>query len=137
MVETASPGRLLLMLYDAAIKNLEMAKLALADKNIVASHNALVKAQDIIQELKCSLNMEIELSQTLYGLYEYMYLQLVQANVRKDVEPVLEVQGFLAELRAVWDEAIRKTSVTAAAVARPAEESAPAPVELKSLNIKG
>ncbi len=108
-VETASPGKLLLMLYDAAIRNLDKAQQAISEKDINASHKYLLKAQDIIKEFMCTLNMDYEVSKSLFSLYEYMLNQLIQANVKKDPQLVVEVRGYLAELRETWQIALRST----------------------------
>ncbi|MGE5418046.1 MAG: flagellar export chaperone FliS [Acidobacteriota bacterium] len=108
MIETASPAKLLLMLYDAAIRNLERSKKAIDDKDNEATHKHLVKAQDIILELMYSLNMDFEISKSLFSLYEYMHHQLIQANVKKNKELIDEVLTFMVELRNTWDEAIKK-----------------------------
>ncbi|MGE5404693.1 MAG: flagellar export chaperone FliS [Candidatus Saccharibacteria bacterium] len=112
MIETASPAKLLLMLYDAAIRNLERAKQAIDDKDNEATHKHLVKAQDIILELMYSLNMDYEISKSLFSLYEYMHHQLVQANVKKNKEMIDEVLTFMVELRNTWDEAIKKLAAS-------------------------
>lgn len=109
MIETASPGRLLLMLYDAAVQNLDLARKGLADGNIPSVHKHLVKTQDIVMELMSTLNMEYEISKNLYSLYDYLYRRLVQANVEKSAELVDEVRGFIVELRDTWREAVKRT----------------------------
>ncbi len=109
-VETASPGKLLLMLYNGAIRNLDRAVRAIADNDLESAHTMLVKTQDIIIEFMCTLNMDYEIAEKLLGLYEYMHQQLIKANINKDVEIIKEVQGFLVELRDVWQEALNKTA---------------------------
>lgn len=111
-VETASPGKLLLMLYDAAIRNLDKAQQAILEKDIPTSHKNLVKTQDIIKEFMCTLNMDYEISKNLFSLYEYMLQQLVQANVKKDPELVAEVRGYLTDLRETWQTALRGSTAT-------------------------
>jgi len=111
-VETASPGKLLLMLYNAAIRDLESAIQRIAEKDLEAAHKLIIKAQDIITEFMCTLNMDYEISEKLLSLYEYLHHRLVEANVRKDVEIITEVLGFLVELRDTWQEAVNKTSGT-------------------------
>ncbi|NSW83193.1 MAG: flagellar export chaperone FliS [Syntrophothermus sp.] len=113
-VETASPGTLLLMLYDAAIQNLEGAKRAIEGNDMAGAHNYLTRAQDIVLELMSTLNMEYQISKSLWSLYDYLYRQLVQANVKKSLELVEEVYGFMTELRDTWREAVRKAGRTAA-----------------------
>lgn len=116
-VETAGPGKLLLMLYNAAIRDLESAIQKIAEKDLEAAHKLIIKAQDIITEFMCTLNMDYEISGKLLSLYEYLHHRLVEANVRKDVEIITEVRGFLVELRDTWQEAVNKTSGAAQRVA--------------------
>ena len=103
-VETASPGQLVVMLYDACISHCKAAQeaIAAADRDRAARH--LLKAQDIIAELMSALNVGAggELAVRLLSLYEYMYRRLVHANVRKDAEAAREVERLLTELRGAW-----------------------------------
>lgn len=116
-VETAGPGKLLLMLYNAAIRDLESAIQKIAEKDLEAAHKLIIKAQDIITEFMCTLNMDYEISGKLLSLYEYLHHRLIEANVSKDVEIITEVQGFLVELRDTWQEVVNKTSGAAQRVA--------------------
>lgn len=106
-VESTSPGRLLVMLYDGAIKDVDTAKKAIADKDMNTAHQQLVKAQDIILELMATLNMDYKISASLFNLYEYLHYQLVQANLKKDTQILDEVRTFLVELRNTWEEAMK------------------------------
>jgi len=117
-VQTASPEKILIMLYDGAIQFLNKAKKELENKNIQEVHNNIVGAQKIIAEFMNTLDLEIggETAVNLYNLYDYMHYRLVQANIKKDVEMVDEVLGHLKDLKATWEEAIKiaqreKTSV--------------------------
>lgn len=110
VVETASPGRLLLMLYDAAIRNLDTAHRAIEDQNTSQANDCLLKAQDILLELMSTLDMEYEIAKQLLSLYDFMYRQLIEANVKKDVELVDGVHGFLVELRDTWQEAMKRSA---------------------------
>lgn len=106
-VDTLTPGRLLLMLYDGAIKNISTAKDAIEQKDISTAHVHIMVAQKIVVELMSTLNMEYKIAESLYALYEYMYSQLVAANVKKDEALLDEVQAFLVDLRETWDQAIK------------------------------
>jgi flagellar protein FliS len=108
-LETASQGKLLLMLYDGAIRFLTQASAALEAKNWQESHNFILKAEDVITELMACLRMEAggEIAFNLYRLYEYMNWRLIQANIKRDQAMVLEVQSRLRELREAWVEAIK------------------------------
>ncbi|NLV17854.1 MAG: flagellar export chaperone FliS [Syntrophomonadaceae bacterium] len=110
-IETANPGKLLLLLYDAAIRNLDEAVISIGNKDLGAAHHRLIKSQDIVLEFICTLNMDYEVSHRLKELYDYMYRRLVEANVKKDAEIIEEVRGLLGELRDTWREAVSKTNV--------------------------
>ena len=107
-VETASPAKIVLMLFDGAIGFLHRALIgfeqdALTVRNETISNN-LVKSQRIVNELRASLDLNAggELAQTLHGLYDFMDEQLRQANFKKDRAPILVTQELLGELRAGW-----------------------------------
>lgn len=110
-VETAAPGKLLLMLYDGAIRNIDNAKEAINKKDINTAHNQIIKAEDIVLELIASLNMDYEVSNHLSRLYEYLHYQLVQANLEKDIRKLDEVREFLVDLRNTWEEVIKKAAI--------------------------
>lgn len=106
---TASPGQLVLMLYDGALKALNLAKegfAASADdpKRIATINTQLLKAQAILTELQNGLNLEAggEFARTMHRLYDYHNRRLLEANIRKQVEPVVEVERLVRELRDAW-----------------------------------
>lgn len=106
-VETMSPGKLLLMLYDGMIKYLRNAGEAINKQDVPAAHANIVATQNILVELMATLNMDYKISESLLALYEFMYNQLVEANIKKDQAMVLEVQGLVLDLRQTWDQAIK------------------------------
>jgi len=120
-VETASQEELLLMLYRGALRFLGRAKKALEEKDIESSHHNLVRTQDILTELMSSLNYERENDEVgelvggLFSVYEYMHRQLVQANVKKEVAPVEEVQRMFRSLLEAWEQAVQPAASSAAA----------------------
>ncbi len=107
-IQTASQEQILIMLYDGAIRFLNLAKTAMAENNIERSHNNIIKAQRIIMEFMTTLDLKTggEVARNLYQLYEYLHHRLVQANLQKDVKMVDEVLQHLKELKATWEEAI-------------------------------
>ena len=109
-IETSSPEQILILLYDGAIKFLNQAKIGIQNKDIELTHNNLIKAQNIISELRDTLDMEIggELANNLYALYNYFNRRLVQANIKKEIEPVDEVLEHLRCLSDTWKQAIIK-----------------------------
>jgi flagellar protein FliS len=108
-VETASQGRLILMLYDGALKNLRNAQHCIEHKDINGAHRMLIKTQDIIKELNITLNMSAgDISSNLRNLYLYMLKRLVEANVTKDNGKIEEVIELLSTLKEAWDAVILK-----------------------------
>ena len=73
-------------------------------------NHQLQKAQNIIVELQNGLNMEVggEFSKTMYRLYDYHNRRLFEANLRKDVNIVHEVEGLVRSLRDAWAEMLMK-----------------------------
>lgn len=103
-VMQASPKRLVELLMEGCIKNLKQANLAIEQENISLAHNKLVRAQDIISELRYSINEEVggDVAKQFIQLYEYMNNQLLQANLKKDSEIIQRIQGMVEELLATW-----------------------------------
>jgi flagellar secretion chaperone FliS len=108
-VLTASPGQLVLMLYDGALKAMALARQGFENppddpRRIEVINHQLLKAQAILTELQNGLNMEVggEFAQTMHRLYDYHNRRLLEANLRKQVEPVIEVERLVRELRDAW-----------------------------------
>lgn len=108
-INTATPEELTLMLYNGLVKFLMQAQSAIEAHNIEKANNGIVKAQAIIAEFMTTLDMNFEVSQNLELLYDYMYRQLVQANLKKDNSIVDEVLGMAKELRDTWVQAMKLT----------------------------
>jgi flagellar protein FliS len=108
-VQTANPGKLLLMLYDGLVVCLKQAKQAVEEKKMDQAHTSLIQSQDIITELMNTLNMEYEVSENLYKLYDYQRQQLIEANIKKDAEIIDQVLNFVSDLRQTWAQAVEQT----------------------------
>lgn len=108
-VLTASPGQLVLMLYDGVLKALALAQEAFKRpvtdvRRIEDIHQQLTKAQQILAELQSGLNIEAggDFAKTMHRLYDYHNRRLFEANLRKQVEPVVEVERLVRDLRDAW-----------------------------------
>lgn len=103
-VITADPKRLVIMLYEGAIDNLKLAKIKLEAKEYEAKNKALVKAQNMISELLCSLDLEKggQIAKNLDGLYNYMLRQILKADLNSDAAILNEVVSLLEELLSAW-----------------------------------
>lgn len=110
-IKTSSPAKLILILYNEAIKCLNRAKEKIKVKNVEESNDLLIRAQKIIRELMCSLNLKVgEMATRWYSLYEYIYYRLIQANLQKDVQVIDEVLDLLKPLRDAWIKAMEEVN---------------------------
>ena len=103
-VTTQSRGRLIVMLYDGAIKFLKLALKEMEAGNYTAKGQYINRAQDIINELNAVLDMESggEISKNLRGLYLFMNRHLGQANAKRDPKMIQDVITLLEELNQGW-----------------------------------
>ena len=106
-VTTASPGEVTLMLYNGCLKFIKQATLAIEDNNFQDKNTNIQKAQKIITELMITLNMDIDISQNMSVMYEYMNHRLTEANVKNDVSILKEVEGLVVEFRDTWKQVIQ------------------------------
>lgn len=109
-VETASPEALILMLYDGALRFMGQAEIAFEDKNIEQISNLLLRIQAIFAELMTALDKEKggEIAVNLERLYVFFLEKLGEANVKKDVKPMLEIKPLVQNLRNTWEQAMQK-----------------------------
>lgn len=104
-VQTASPEKLLVMLYDGAIKFANQAKAHIMAKNIEEANTFIIKTQDIITELMYTLDMDYEISKNLYRIYDFINWRLFQANLKQDAKLIEIVVNIMMDLRSTWAEA--------------------------------
>ena len=132
-IQTANQGKLIVMLYDGAIRFLRIAQENLNPRTYDVANTNITKAQDIITELMLSLNMDAgEVAQNLFNLYAYMKKRLLEANMAKDGEILTEVIKLIEPLKTAWEEVLNKDGAPSAP-ARPA----PGRPEGAGLNIQG
>ena len=103
-VNTLDQTKLIIMLYDGAIKNASFAVEHMKSGQIEKVHDCLIKTKNIVTELMATLNMDRggDIAKNLQSLYSYMFSQLIEANMNKKSEPVVVVIDLLKELRAAW-----------------------------------
>lgn len=108
--QTATPGQLVLMLFDGAIRFLERARLGFAETDPLAFNlavnNNIQRAQAIIHELNSSLNVRDggAVAENFRRLYDYMDDRLMESNLRKSEAGLSEVLRRLGVLREAWAE---------------------------------
>ena len=126
-VEAASPHRLILMLFEGAIKSCNLAKLHMQNGAIADKGMAISKAIAIIQEgLRVSLDKDQggDLAANLDALYDYMGRRLLQSNLNNDLAMLEEVLNLLTSLKESW-EAIDPAKAAAQTEAPQPERVAP------------
>ena len=112
-VNTASPGVLILMLYDGALQGLHKAEYGFSLQDRVRRneeiHNGLMRAHHILRELQQSLDLEQgdEFGDRMYALYGFWLEKIFEANVKKERGLLPDVMKMLQELRDTWEEMLR------------------------------
>lgn len=120
-VETASQGKLIVMLFNGAIKRAEEAKRQLEKGRREDVHHNLIRAQEIIAELRGALNMKAgHIATNLDRIYEYFQHLLVTANIRKDATPIDECVALMTDIRDTWQEVFEKVAQESAGTPAPA-----------------
>jgi flagellar secretion chaperone FliS len=103
-VGTQSKGRLIVMLYDGAIRFMNLAIKEMEAGNYAAKGQYIAKAQDIINELNAVLDMDAggEIATNLRQLYCFMIRRLSEANIKRDPRLIQDVIDLLDELNQGW-----------------------------------
>lgn len=109
-VQTSTPGQLLLMLYDGAIRFVRAGIDSLQKKDLQKANLNLGKSQSIVNELLSTLDRNYAVSEGLASLYEYINHLLIESNVKKTVAPAEEALGYLMDLRETFAEAAKMTA---------------------------
>ena len=103
-VTIQSKDRLIVLLYDGAIKFMNLAIKELQGGNFQAKGQYINKAQDIINELNAVLDVEAggEIATNLRKLYCFMHKRLSEANIKRDPQMIKEVIQLMEELNQGW-----------------------------------
>lgn len=111
-VLSAKPEELRLMLFDGAIRFLNLGRKGLVDKDYDVSYTNISKAQKIVLELSNSLNRDVmpEVTEKLSALYTYIYRLLVDASTTREPQPLDEAVNLLKYERETWAMLIEKAN---------------------------
>ncbi len=105
-VSTASPARLLIMLYDRLVRDLVTAEAALEARDLGKVSSELLHAQEIVLELRTSLDMSAwDGAAGLADLYTFLHKELVAANLSKDAVRIATCREIVEPLRDAWQAA--------------------------------
>jgi flagellar protein FliS len=120
-VATASPSRLVTMLYDRLVRDLVTGETAITAWDLAAANASLVHAQEIVWELAAGLDpTRWSGGPALAALYQFMLGELLDANVKKDAAKVTSVRELVEPLRDAWHQAAELAASTGALAAVPA-----------------
>jgi flagellar protein FliS len=111
---TATPAELTLMLYEGAIKFLNIAMMGIEKNDVEKAHNNIQKAQRIIDEFRATLDFKYPVAKEFDKVYEYLQYRLVWANVKKDIEIIEECLGHLRGMRDTWKEVMKASKMAPA-----------------------
>ena len=111
-VQTASPAKLTLMLYYGAVKFTNIAIEAIEAGDIEKAHNNIVKAQNIIVEFRSTLDMKYPVAKDFDVVYDYIYRRLVEANMKKDKDILVEALKHIKTMRDTWREVMKLNNVS-------------------------
>ena len=108
-IQTATPEKLVLMLFDGGVKFIKQGKKHIENKEYQEANNKLQRAQAIVTELMNSLDHNTgEVADNLFRLYEYMNYQLIQGNIKKDTDKLDEVTNMMSNLKDTFREASKQ-----------------------------
>lgn len=107
-VTTASREKILLMLYEGAIRFIKQAKIAMNEKSIADKGKYISKATAILSELMATLDFKVggELAVDLENLYVFMIDKLIEGNIENKVESLTQVENLLNTLYVAWKDVI-------------------------------
>lgn len=105
-INTASPGKLLVMLYDRLVLDLAQGEEALRAGDRERAADRLTHAQEIVLELRTTLDLDAwEGAAGLANLYGFLITELIGANIRRDADRVAACRTLVEPLRDAWREA--------------------------------
>ncbi|GAA1794659.1 flagellar export chaperone FliS [Planosporangium flavigriseum] len=117
-IATASPGQLLVMLYDRLVVDLTQAEEALRAGDRETGSARLMHAQEIVAELHSTLDLSVwEGAADLARIYRFLLTELIKANVRGDADLAGACRRMVEPLRDAWREALQTTQAAAASAA--------------------
>ena len=107
-ITTATPEKLMIMLFDGAIQFLQKAKTAIEEKNLQERSVNIESARKIIRELMRTIDLENgnDVSKQLFRLYNRMAMKLIKANVSRNAGMIEEVVEDLTNIRWGFQKAI-------------------------------
>ena len=113
-ISTSSQGRLILMMYEGAIKFTTLAGESITNGDLASQGKYIQKTHDIINELSLALDFKKggEVAPRLESLYQFALSQLTLANIKSDIKPLQAVLNILNPLLEAWTQLCDATNNT-------------------------
>ena len=111
-IATSSQGRLIIMMYEGAVKFVNLAIEGVDNKDLSKKGIYINKAHDIINELSLALDMKKggEIAQKLESLYQFILHQLTLANIKSDRKALESILNVLTPLLEAWTKLLTKSN---------------------------
>ena len=104
-INTLTPEELLILLYEELTICIHKSIIHITNKKIGDAHNSIIKAENIIIYLIDILDMNYPISNDLLQIYEFIYIQLVNANAKKELALLQQILPLIADLKNTWQTA--------------------------------
>ena len=111
-IATSSQGKLIIMMYEGALKFVNLAIEGVDNKDLSKKGSYINKAHDIINELSLALDMKKggEIAQKLESLYQFILHQLTLANIKSDRKALESILNVLTPLLEAWTKLLTKSN---------------------------
>ena len=110
-LSTMTQGEILLMLYDEVFKRLLRAEMSIETQDWQVFEESLERARKIITELRYSLDMQYEISSTLYRMYDFFLFKLAKAVASRKAVDIEELKPLVKDLRDAFKEASKHAKI--------------------------
>ncbi|MCC6831583.1 MAG: flagellar export chaperone FliS [Thermoleophilia bacterium] len=102
-IQTASPGQLVVMLYDGLLRFLNQSRVAMERRDLGEAGLKMSRAQAIVTELRCTLDItQGPIAENLARIYDWTADEMLAARLENDAQRIARLAGMLGELRDTW-----------------------------------
>ncbi len=107
-IMNAKPEELTLMLYEGLVRFIKLAEYYVEKKDIEKTNENSKRAQDIVDELKATLNRDVEISAQLESLYDFIESELLEGNIKKELVHFKNARELSEELCNTWKQIVAR-----------------------------
>ncbi len=107
-IMSAKPEELTLMLYEGLVRFIKLAEYYVEKKNYEKTNENAKRAEDIVVELKATLNKDYDISSQLESLYDFIERELFEGNINKDLSHFKNAREIAEEICATWKQIVSR-----------------------------